>query len=513
MAFPIYQRTERMKYPDASSMVVNWAGAFDKITEGMERGVELGLKIKESRENSLLTAARIKQIEQAVASQVISTEISQKESEATLALNAAQQRELDARFARDYSEAAVNADKQKKANELDVINRQGRASGLLNLHTAQFNDMMTNRANLEMRLDQTTDPSERQMLIDEWKQEYSEFGEALGVMEPASLILDLPQGDPRSAALAGFHPLTVEKQYLSNMLVPMSTTVVEDVQYHDMLGDGDGGEGEAFPMSGKQSFTKATAKLKMVPLSEAKMYWLRGDGVETFRMLERSAASPEAFKTWAEKNRLGGLLSSGAPARTEAASVSPIPETPAQERGEKVVATVAGKKVQIDRPTGILGGVRTKVTAGATWDSIYAGSPVGKMKKKLNILNPIQARMGDQGLELGPEFTFAQDKKFREKNLSYFIEKKKAMQESMRGQSPDQRAVTSRVIDRMQLYINRLKRDYGVEGDLGDESATKVAAKVTKDTVRLYNPQKKQYYDVPVEDEPAARKAGYKDAP
>ncbi len=469
MAFPIYQQTERMQYPDASSMVVNWAGAADKIINGITQGVELGLKIKAAKEDSALNAARIRQIDESIGALKVNTDLAQARDERERAIHQLQSTAMLAENQMKYSEVALATDSLKQKQQLNMAQRQLRAMTILDMHQDASDYLLATTKNLDIRMAQTLDPSERQALLDDYAGAVQDYESTIG-MSVDKLKLDLPQGDGRAAVLDAFNPMKMQGAYISNMKVPMMTSVIKLKEPTDM-----GGEDGEYPGMGGVKETQHS--ISMIPLQEAKMYWLNGQGLETFRSLEANAKNPDAFKKWATTNGLGKLLSVGAPASTEATSAAPIPETPGQERGEKVAVTVAGKKVQIDRPTGILGGVRTKVTAGSTWDSIYAGSPVGKMKKKLDILNPM--RIGDQGLELGPEFTFAQDKEFREKNLSYFIEKKKAMQESMKGQSPDQRAVTSRVIDRTQLYINRLKRDYGVEGDLGDESATNVAAKVT----------------------------------
>jgi len=49
-----------VKYPDPKSMVVDWSGAVNK---GITDGIDLGLKIRNSREHTRLVEAEIKQIE------------------------------------------------------------------------------------------------------------------------------------------------------------------------------------------------------------------------------------------------------------------------------------------------------------------------------------------------------------------------------------------------------------------------------------------------------------------
>jgi len=60
MAYPIYQRQERVQYPNPRNMVVDWSKAGNKLVAGLLEGVNLGLKIKESRENSAIKASNLK---------------------------------------------------------------------------------------------------------------------------------------------------------------------------------------------------------------------------------------------------------------------------------------------------------------------------------------------------------------------------------------------------------------------------------------------------------------------
>jgi len=59
--YPIYQPINMVKYPDPKSMVVDWSGAVNK---GITDGIDLGLRIRNSRQNEALAKAKIRLIEE-----------------------------------------------------------------------------------------------------------------------------------------------------------------------------------------------------------------------------------------------------------------------------------------------------------------------------------------------------------------------------------------------------------------------------------------------------------------
>jgi hypothetical protein len=332
MAYPIYEQRTQRNYPDPKSVMIDWAGAGEKIMRGITEGVELGLKIKDSRQNALLTAARIRQSDEAVAASQIETGLHQRTTDAALALDHLQTQRLQAEFQRNFSAAAVQNDALTQALTLQQTQRETQANAALTQNDAMFNDVQANAINIKLAMETTNDPSIRQQNLDLLKEDWNNLQEAIG-MEPTKLAMSLRKDDPRAQQLAMLNPILTQKQYLLDMMVPIRSSVLTQTEY-------DTSEPYA---AGKQSSDKTTTSITMVPLSVARSHWQAGQSLETFTGLRDNAADPASFDKWAKESGLGKLIATPAPA--PAATSAPIAPLTPQETANPIITEKANDLV------------------------------------------------------------------------------------------------------------------------------------------------------------------------
>jgi len=118
MAYPIYQRQERVQYPNPRNMVVDWSKAGNKLVAGLLEGVNLGLKIKESRENSAIKASNLKTSALARQMAEVELDITKKNSDNMIRESTAKANIADAQAATVQSETYRQA--QEANNKIAI---------------------------------------------------------------------------------------------------------------------------------------------------------------------------------------------------------------------------------------------------------------------------------------------------------------------------------------------------------------------------------------------------------
>lgn len=341
MAFPIFQVQEQRHYPDPRSMVVNWAAAGDKILKGAVEGIELGMKVKQSRENSALNAMNIQRSQVAINATLQEMRLNEKRTEQTLRLDAIEQRNRELDYARKTSADAQRTYDFNAAIQAAQAERTFGAMQALVEHESSLSDLMVNRGKLLAELDATSDFSSKRAIIDEYKREASEFEIATGrsLLELASA---LPPNDQRAQLIAGLQPAVLETAFQNTMVaVEMPRTIVSD----PMLSGDDSGMADIAMALGKGGLTKTDTTIKLMPLNQAVQIWKAGSSLNTLRELYDTAVDKKAFEKWAAKEGLSKRIVAAPMGKTEV----PVTEKPAVPETVKVT-TPDGKTRDIVNP-------------------------------------------------------------------------------------------------------------------------------------------------------------------
>ena len=300
MAFPVLKPQDTRRYPDAKTTVVDWSGFGQKLMQGVVAGIGLSQSIKKSNEESALSAIKIKQTQAAIDAQKTSTALAQEASVRESTRHALIVEQMKAENATKYSATRLATD-QLQANRLygqEV--RQAKSLGIMTEHDEAYNDLIINRANLQMQADNQSDPGARQIIVDEMNKETKRWEKRTG-LSVTKLATSLPKDDQRAAQLALFDPMLTQTTLMNNMMVPLLSSVRTESEYNPF-------GPEAMMGTPRQDLTLTKQTIEMVPLATAKQYWLAGMSLSTLEDMQKNTANPEAFARWKTANGLEKIV-------------------------------------------------------------------------------------------------------------------------------------------------------------------------------------------------------------
>lgn len=466
--FPIFQGRQI----DASPMIINWAGAGDKIMRGLVTGMELGLKIRDSNQDALLNAARIQQINESVAASQISTALAQKASASTLALQ-----ELE---------------RQKAAAEVaQITDQQNLAAQKANwkAQQAQAQNVIESNAIVGMMTDKLRDPDviRARRIVQSLP---SLSADPVALIQKTEELQQL--WDDEGSGVSAYDELQKEFQ-ARNPTARLSPelTVPDMNEVYAMLDNPKSGYGIKTGLNVKKTVTvddptgagpKTTTVEEPEILSVSEyIRRLQSDSAVVKRAIEDSRpTNRKANIEWLKKNVAASTLRTAgvrdvfpgteqewAALQTPAALA--VPESPEVLSGKKTFTTVGGEKVLIDRPTGIFDGATAKIKASKIMDlGLRSKTPGGPYSHIRNL-----------------------DTNERGQLIDYWERTRKALADTQQSEKPEDRAVSQLVIEQVDAELGKLYKQYGMtprgvvaeKAKPVDTGAKVVAEGVTKNVV------------------------------
>ena len=340
--FPIYQNQVQRNYPDARSMVVDFASVGDKILKGVTEGVELGLKVKQSRENSALNAMNIQRSQVAIDATLQEMRLNEKRTEQTLQLGKIEQRNKELDFARKTSENANRIYEANAATQAAQSERNLNAVQTLSQYADAVSDLTVNHANMLARLSETSDFSEQHKIVTEYQSQAQEF-ETMTGKSLIELAADLPPNDPRSQILNGLRPSVLSAAFQDTQVpIEVPRFITSDPRFASADEADQQALAEMIAMTGKGGYSKSDMTIKFVPLKQATQMWKSGNSINTLKNMYQNANDQEAFMSWAKRNGLSKILTQPTDAKPAAES-PPVPTT-------VTVKTASGKEVTVKNP-------------------------------------------------------------------------------------------------------------------------------------------------------------------
>jgi len=478
--FPIQQP----RYPDASTMVINWAGAADKIMRGLTTGIELGLKIRDSNQDALLNAARIQQINESVAASQVSTALAQKASASMLALQEMERQKAAA-------EVAQITDQQNLAAQ----KAQWRAQ------QAQAQNVVESNAIVGMMTDKLRDPDviRARRIVQSLP---SLSADPVALIQKTEELQQL--WDDEGSGVSAYDELQKEFQARNPTARLSPELQVPDMnQVYAMLDDPKSGYRIKTGMMLKKTITTSdeAGGTKLTTVDEPEtlsvseyVRRLQSDPAVVKRAIEDSRpVNRKANIEWIKKNVAAGTLKTvgvrdvfpGTDQEWQAtlAPVAPAaPESVGITSGKTSKVSYNGKEYEVNRP--IQETAFPAIRTDTEWTRIYTASPIGQAKLKYGPtavippgpLSDLADASGITGAyeRLTPEFSSFQTPDFKAKNLDWFETKLAKVDEEYKSTPTAEREALK---TKIKSYIVSLKRDYGMQS--ADAGAKGVAEGVT----------------------------------
>ncbi len=341
--FPVYQNQVQRQYPDARTMVVDWASAGDKIMQGVVTGVNLGLKIKESRENTALRAMQLKQTEAAMFEAKRAGDLNERLTNQRLALDALREQEVSFDLARKQSETAIKTFEANASVQLQRAEASAQAVETLAIHNDSLTDLVANHSDLNDKLISASDFSEKRKIIDLYKTQADEF-EAVTGKTMKQIAADLPPNDPRIPILQALSPSALEAQF-QNITVPieMPRLVTTDPSFDALSPEEQESALQMMAMTGKGGVSKTDTVIKFVPLNNAIQMWKSGNSLNTLQGLKETATDKQAFDKWAKSHGLDKIIAEPKKKTDDEKATDTAPQT-------VTVTTSDGKRVEVANP-------------------------------------------------------------------------------------------------------------------------------------------------------------------
>ena len=136
--YPVYQHQNIVKYPNPRQSVVNWASAGDKIMRGITEGVEMGVRIKDSRTKSMVAAQNIAQSQAAVIEAKRAGDLDKMRADSRLQLDQLAQEELERQATIKKSALWLRKEEAESKQQTLQAETSNESSYILNEITAEL---------------------------------------------------------------------------------------------------------------------------------------------------------------------------------------------------------------------------------------------------------------------------------------------------------------------------------------------------------------------------------------
>jgi len=441
---------------DTSNMIVNWAGAGDKILRGISEGIQLGLKIKDSKQNALLAAAHIRESDNAVAMKQIEVGLQQKDTASRLALQEEQRKSMILKNA--YEGNALTLAAQDAQSRAQLAQSQNIVqSNLLVADMAQMSndpDVIRARQLIQSLPAASADPVKMLQITNELQQLWEDEGSGVVAY------------DERQKEFQARNPTS---KLADELAMPDMNAL------YAMLDNPRGGYGIKTGMMVRKTITVTdpnTGEPKQTTIEEPEVLTiseytrrLQSDPTIVKRAVEDSRPYNRAANVaWLKKNvasdtlKLAGVkdVFPGTEQEWQATQKPAIPTatpmSPDVLSGKKVVVN----GLEMNRPTGIFSEIIAKIRAGTTMDFLRANSPTGTFGKVL-------------------------DAQERAQDVAYWENTKKALVDTQATQPADERAKTQLLLENVKDELTKKYKIYGITpptASTPDASAKDVAGKI-----------------------------------